>query len=152
MYMFWLSCILQCTCSFSVLSTPLPPSSSPDSFRESYTQLRAQVMAYGGITPEGSLVFSDSSHLSTTMDTSHSTLAGPHPPDHSIAAPGVSGTSLAVEDLGGRGQATPPPAAKGVQAVAKVWRSHSSTPSAKSSSRPASGPAGSDTMVRSHDM
>ena len=105
-------------------------------------------MAYGGITADLSLVFSDSSHHTTaTTDTSHSNLTEDAPPsDLASADPGIKSVSFVVDGFGGRGQMMTPQAAKGMQAVAKVW-SHSSTSSARSSSRPVSGPGGPDVMV-----
>ncbi|KAL5516361.1 hypothetical protein EMCRGX_G001659 [Ephydatia muelleri] len=118
-----------------------------DSSREAYTHLRALVMAYGGITPDGSLVFSDSSHLTTTMDTSQSTLPEVQrpPPDESIVALGVSATSLAMDEIGGRGQT--PQAVKSVQ----VW-SRSSSSTVRSSSRPVSGPTGSEGIINRRQL
>ena len=112
---------------------PPPPQTAP----RRHTHLRALVVAYGGI--DGSLVFSDSSHLTTTMDTSQSTL----PEVQSIVAPRVSATSLAVDEIGGRGQT--PQAVKSVQAVVRGWSRSSS--SVKSPSRPVACPMGSEGIV-----
>eukprot|EP00731_Ephydatia_muelleri_P001490 Em0001g1490a len=81
------------------------------------------------------------------MDTSQSTLpeVQPPPPNKSIVAPGVSATSLAMDKIGGRGQT--PQMVKSVQ----VW-SRSSSSTVRSSSRPVSGPTGSEGIINRQQL